>query len=79
MNVETSPSFADVQFYDLNEETALRAPDEPGEIWLSDSQNNKSELILDSSSIRRDLLKRLVQDNARIRVGWRMGTSTAEF
>ena len=65
MNVETNPGFDDVQFYDLNEETALRAPDESGEIWLSDIQNNNSELILDSRSIGRDLSKRLTQENAR--------------
>ena len=79
MNIETNPGFADVPFYDLNEETALRAPDEPGEIWLFDTHNNNSELMLDSRSIRRDLLKRLAQDNAGTRVGWRTGASLTEL
>ena len=75
MNDETNPSFADVPFYDLNEDTVLRAPDEPGEIWLIDLQKHDGELFLDSSSIRQDLSKRLGQATARTRVGWRVGAN----
>lgn len=78
MNDETNPSFADVPFYDLDEETALLAPDEPGEIWLFDVQKNDGKQILDSCSIRQDLLKRLSQETARTRVGWRVGANLSK-
>ena len=58
--------------YDLNEETAEGAPDEPGEVFIFDSNKNEGKGTMDAHSIRKYLLNLLAEhpDTKGIRVGW---------
>ena len=72
-DVRTNDDLYGVIFYDLNEQTAHQAPDEPGEIYVFDNQKNVQNTKFESSSIRKELLKMMDNNTTGIRVAWKTG------
>ena len=59
-----------MNYYDLNKETALNAPDEPGLVSTFDNKANVENTKLGVPSIQQELFKMLEENPEGVRVGW---------